>query len=112
MCWISSDILTLLWTTVLPWRAFSQISENLILELSTLGAAYSVHIIRRCRQIILLLRKCSSSYTETLPINDQNADSIRLATVTTIKTIRCRFGPIGEAFRLIILKSFIEAKFR
>ncbi len=59
------------------------------------GVSFAADIIKRCRQLIFVLRECSTSYTRSLLIPNEQANSIRTALVSLCLDIRPMEGPMA-----------------
>ena len=57
------------------------------------GVSFAADIIRRCRQFILLLRECTTSYTSSCLVPDEKSDSLRDALARLVVGLHPLDGP-------------------
>ena len=59
----------------------------------TVGLSLAADIIKRSKQLILVLRECATSYTRTAMIQNEQADTVRSALVALCLDIQAMEGP-------------------
>ncbi|KAK3715784.1 hypothetical protein QZH41_018836, partial [Actinostola sp. cb2023] len=81
-----------------PCAALKKTPKSLI-EQSTnpppdaVGTTFAADVIKRARQLILVLRECSTSYTQTLLLSDECKDTLRDALIRLCVEMRPLDGP-------------------
>ena len=73
-----------------PTSLTSQSSED---PPEVVGVSFAADIIRRCRQFILLLRECATSYTTSCLVPDEKSDTLRDALARLVVGLHPLDGP-------------------
>ena len=74
----------------LPTSLTSQASED---PPEVVGVSFAADIIRRCRQSILRLRECTTSYTTSCLVPDEKSDTLRDALARSVVGVHPLDGP-------------------
>ena len=91
-----------------PTSLTSQSSED---PPEVVGVSFAADIIRRCRQFILLLRECTTSYTASCLVPDEKSDTLRDALAQLVVGLHPLDGPpavirVDPAPGFVSLKNF------
>ena len=73
-----------------PLSSVKQSSEN---PSCAIGLSFAADVVKRNRQLIFILRECTSSYTVSLLITDEQKATLRDAILKTCLPIRPLTGP-------------------